>query len=79
MDTDAYSIYDEQNKRINEDKSIIISNHVWIGCQTLILKKAEIGDGCIVGANSLTNKKFIYNEVVLAGNPEKLVKKNVKW
>ena len=64
---------------MNEDKSIIIGNHVWIGCRTLILKGAEIGDGCIVGANNLINKKFNFSQVVLGGNPAKVVKKSVKW
>jgi len=79
MDTDAHPIYDEQMKRINDDKSIIIGNHVWIGCRTLILKGAEIGEGCIVGAHSLINKKFNVSQAILAGNPAKVVKKSVKW
>jgi len=79
MDTDAHPIYDEQMKRMNEDKSIIIGNHVWIGCRTLILKGAEIGDGCIVGASSLVNKKFDLKNSVIVGNLARGTKEKIFW
>lgn len=48
MDTDAHPIYDEQMKRMNDDKSIIIGNHVWIGCRCLILKGTRIANRLVL-------------------------------
>ena len=44
-----------------------------IGCNALILKGTEIGDGSVVGAGSVVSGKFPKN-VVIAGNPSKVVK-----
>ena len=79
MDTDAHSIYNEQKKRINDDKSIIIGKHVWIGCRSLVLKGAEIGDGCVIGASSLINKKFDLKNSVIVGNPARVGQEKIFW
>lgn len=39
----------------------------------MFLDGAELGDGCVVGANAVVAKKFSDN-VVLAGIPAKIVK-----
>lgn len=39
----------------------------------MFLDGAELGDGCVVGANAVVTKKFPDN-VVLAGIPAKIVK-----
>lgn len=79
MDTDSHPIYNVKKERINDDKSVIIGNKVWIGCNALILKGAIIPNGCIVGANSLINKPFINENTIIAGNPSKEVKHGVYW
>lgn len=79
MDTDAHPIYDQQNRRMNKDRPIRIGDHVWIGCRSVILKGAEVANGCIVGAGSLVNGKFNRSSSVIAGNPARIVKENVSW
>lgn len=59
-------------------KPIMIGDHVWIGYRCHILSGTDIGDGSIVGAGSLVNKKFP-NNVIVAGNPAKVIKKNIAW
>lgn len=64
------------NKLIREQgvshKGIKIGNNCWIGAGVVFLDGAEIGDGCVVGANSVVTKKFTSN-LVLAGNPAKII------
>ncbi len=57
---------------------IKIGNHVWIGMRSIILKGVTIGDGSIVAAGSVVVKD-VPNNCLVAGNPAKVVKKNVKW
>ena len=57
---------------------IVIGDHVWIGYGCKILSGAHIGTGSIVGAGSLVNKKFP-NNVLIAGIPAKILRRNVAW
>lgn len=38
------------------DKECIIGNDVWIGCNATIFRGVKIGDGAIIGANSIIKK-----------------------
>jgi acetyltransferase-like isoleucine patch superfamily enzyme len=76
---DGHPIYDiETNKQINIKRSIIIGNHVWLGTKCTILSGSKIGEGSIVGANSLVNRKFD-NNCIIAGNPACLKRKDIAW
>lgn len=65
-------------KKCPDKQNIIIGNHVWVGYRCHIIGGADIGDGCIIGAGSLVNKK-IPNNCIAAGVPAKVVKKNRAW
>ena len=81
---DGHAIFEIQEggkyKHVNEctNDKIVIGDHVWIGYACKILNGARIGDGSIIGASSLVNKKFP-NNVVLAGIPAKVVRENIAW
>ena len=51
---------------------ITIGDSVFIGEHTIILVGKNIGNNCIVGANSLVKSTFLDN-VITAGNPTKIV------
>lgn len=54
-------------------KGIKVGNNCWIGSGVVFLDGAEIGNGCVVAANSVVTKKFLDN-VVLGGVPAKIIK-----
>lgn len=54
-------------------EGIKIRDNCWIGAGTVFLSRAELGSGCIVGANSVVTKKFP-NNVVIAGVLAKMIK-----
>lgn len=60
------------------NKSIKIGKHVWVGTNSIILKGVTIGDGAVVAAGSV-----VVNDVppgsLVAGNPAKVIKTNIKW
>lgn len=60
------------NKRKLVSKPVRIGNNVWIGENAVILAGADIGDGCIIGANSCVNK-VIDNNSIIVGN-SKIIK-----
>lgn len=79
----SHSIFDLKNKKkyINENRKqvIEIGNHVWLGMDVSILSGTELKKGSIVGAGSVvTGRKFPSNCIV-AGNPAKIIKKDVDW
>lgn len=51
--SDSHPIYDTKTKeRLNPASSVKIGNHVWVAPRSIIMKKADIGDGSIVGSNT---------------------------
>ena len=79
MQSDQHLIFDRTTKkRINYPKDIVVGNHVWIGREVELLAGAEIGDGCVCGARTVTSGKFPAN-AVLAGSPAKVIRENVIW
>lgn len=56
-------------------KSVLIGKNCFIGCNALILKGTELGDGCIVGAGAVVSGKFEAHSVIV-GNPAKVIRKN---
>ena len=78
LDNDFHPINPVDRKLDDKDKikskEIIIGENVFIGCNSIILKGTVIGDNSVVGAGSVVSGKFPSN-VVIAGNPAKILKK----
>lgn len=55
------------------EKECKIGNDVWIGCNSTILRGVTIGDGAVIGANSLVNKD-VPPYAIVAGTPAKVIK-----
>ena len=53
---------------------MIIGDNVWIGDNSVILGPASIGNGAIIGANSLVRGEVPSNSIV-AGTPARVVKR----
>jgi galactoside O-acetyltransferase len=52
---------------------VIISDKVWIGFNSIILKGVQVGEGVVIAAGSVVTKD-IPDYCVVAGNPAKIVK-----
>lgn len=77
LDNDFHPIEIEARNADNKEKigtrPIIIGKNCFIGCNALILKGTELGDGCVVGAGAVVTGKFPPNSII-AGNPAKVIK-----
>ena len=50
-----------------------IGHDVWIGAQSLILRGVHVGDGAVIGANSVVTRDVAPFDVV-AGSPARVIK-----
>ena len=77
---DSHSILDEASgARINKAENVYIGNHVWVATHANILKGVKIMDNCIVGSGAVVVKGGAEDGVIYAGNPAKIVKRNINW
>lgn len=53
---------------------VSIGNNVWVGDNVVILPGTKIGNGCVVGANSVVSGNFEDNSII-AGVPAKVIKR----
>ena len=77
--SDSHAIYStDTNYRINHAKPIKIGKHVWVAPGSEIMKGVTIGDGCIVGSQTMVTKDVPANSLVV-GRPAKIVRNNIRW
>lgn len=76
---DGHPIFTSDNVVINRGKDIIVGDHVWVGQDVTLLKGAIIPDGSVVGIGSMVTKAFATDNVVIVGNPARIVKENIHW
>lgn len=77
---DSHSIIDSvTSKRVNYAENITIGNHVWLAAHSVVLKGVEIADNSVVATGAIITKPSTESNVVLAGNPAKVVKTGVSW
>ena len=78
MDTDFHATRDTLTNEIYPvQSSVFIGNNVWICTRAVVLKGAELPDGCIVGANAVITKKYKTENCLIAGNPATIKKEHI--
>ena len=78
MDSDIHQICNDNNQVINYNKEIVFGNHVWLGCNNIVLKGAIIPDGCIIASGSKISGKFTEKNTIITSQG-KVIKTNVFW
>lgn len=85
LDNDFHPIEAETRNKLLMDKNggdsdlipakpIKIGKNCFIGCNAIILKGTELGDGCVVGAGAVVSGKFEPDSVIV-GNPARCIRK----
>ncbi len=77
MTSDGHDIL-QGGSRNNPAKNIVIGNHVWLADGVTILKGVHVGDGSVVGIQSLLTSSVPANTVSV-GTPAKVIKENITW
>lgn len=77
---DSHTIYDvETERRINQAQNIVIEEHVWCTQRVSILKGTNIAKNSVVGTGAIVTGNFTEPNVIIAGVPGKIVKRNINW
>jgi acetyltransferase-like isoleucine patch superfamily enzyme len=74
MDTDFHEI-SGQRMSVSE---VRIDDHVLIGARAMVLKGVHVGQGAVIGANSVVNTD-VPSGALVAGNPAKIIRDQVDW
>lgn len=75
------TILDNDGHSLNGKRAVApvkIGNNVWVGCKATILKGVTIGDGAIIGANTVVTTD-VPDRVLVVGVPGKIIKTDVTW
>lgn len=76
---DSHSLLDMSGNRINPAADIIIDNHVWVGHRVMINKGVRISADSMIGTGAVVTKSVDEKNVVIAGVPAKVVKREINW
>lgn len=65
----------ENNNKINflEKEPPVIEDNVWMGANCIVMKGVTIGEGCVIGANSVVTKDIPPYSIAV-GSPAKVLK-----
>jgi acetyltransferase-like isoleucine patch superfamily enzyme len=74
MDFEAHGTDPENRNKVGEHGEIIIGRNVWIGNNVIILKNVQIGENSIIAAGSVVLKGKYPANVIIGGNPARVVK-----
>lgn len=79
--SDSHSILDKHTHQLidTHEHHISIGDNVWIAQGSMLLKNAKIAANSIVGTSSVVTKPFTQENIVIAGNPAKIIKKDIVW
>ena len=57
-----------------DGKNVVIGTNSWIGMNSVILPGVKLGEKTVVGAGSVVTKSFEEGNIVIAGNPARVIK-----
>ena len=76
---DAHPIFDvHTGQRVNPAEDIHVGAHVWLAYGVRCLGGTRIGDGSVVGMDSLVNGA-IPNNCIAVGTPARVVRRDIAW
>ncbi|MGH4038745.1 MAG: acyltransferase [Sphaerochaeta sp.] len=78
MDTDAHTIVSENGEK-NVNKRIKFGENTWICAKSNVLSGSELARNTVIGCGSVVKGVCEEENVVLAGNPARVVKRGIDW
>ena len=80
--SDGHCIYDINTGEVKNysTSELIIGNHNWIGSNCMILKRARLGNNCVVASGSIVTKDFSeFDNSIICGSPASVKGSNISW
>jgi len=64
---------------LDVSEGVFIGEHVWVGERVYITKRVTIPSESVVAACSVVTKRFSKENIVLGGNPAKVIRQSMQW
>jgi len=78
MDSDLHYLKNAITGEIySRNKEVFVGRNVWVGNRSSISKGAIIPNYCTFASNSLCNKKYVDENLIIGGIPAKLLRTDV--
>jgi len=78
--SDSHSIFNKDGNRINPPEDVYIGKNVWICSGASLFKGARIGDGSVLGGNSMLKRDFgSCKHMLFAGSPAEPIREDISW
>ncbi|MDO5055541.1 MAG: acyltransferase [Pasteurella oralis] len=78
--TDVHAIFDSSTGEVlNIAEPIVIGDHCWCSRRVTILKGITLDNNIVIGAGSIVTNSVNDSNVIIAGNPAKVIKTNIDW
>jgi len=76
---DAHPIFDiHTGARVNPSEDILIGDHVWLAYGVRCLGGSRIGDGSVIGLDSIVTGP-VPNNCIAVGRPARVTRRDVAW
>ena len=82
IDSDGHKIYyekDEKKIQSNMPERIFIEEHVWLASNVSVLKGSILKSNTVVSMGTIISKSFDKSNIVIGGNPNRILKKEINW
>jgi acetyltransferase-like isoleucine patch superfamily enzyme len=79
IDTDFHEISHEGSEWGAVQEPISLGRRVWLGTRATVLRGSTLGDDVVVAAGAVVARPEPADNVVLAGNPARVVRSGVRW
>ena len=79
--SDGHALYDTaSNQLLNRPQDCVtIGDHCWVGFGAKMFKGASLADNSVLAGESVLTKRFDESNIVVAGNPARIVRSGVNW
>jgi acetyltransferase-like isoleucine patch superfamily enzyme len=79
LDTDYHPVLAEGAMAAAPEEPIELGDRVWVGARSCILKGVTLADDVVVAAGSVVTRSEDQSNVILGGNPAKVVREGIQW
>lgn len=79
LDTDFHPVLADGSGPAQAHEPVAFGDRIWIGARSSILKGVQLEDDVVVAAGAVVTRSEPRSNVILGGNPAKVVREGVRW
>jgi acetyltransferase-like isoleucine patch superfamily enzyme len=79
IDSDFHPLIDQDGSESEMQAPIALGDRVWVGARSSILKGVRLADDVVVAAGSVVTRPEPRSNVLLGGNPARVLREGVRW